>query len=155
MYLLSWCGYIQYTYIFPTELFCERAVLSRKVHRVRQGTCPSHADGNKDGASFPSGDAMSGGTLGGVLIVLMQSWWPIFIPVWVGIGRQFFFCHWFLDTFFGGLLGLTSAYFMNNVFYSSYRDISDLQMVIIAPLLLLSKIYIKLGINVFDPTNKK
>ena len=92
----------------------------------------AHADGNKDGASFPSGDTMSGGTLGGVLIVLMQSWWPIFIPVWVGIGRQFFFCHWFLDTFFGGLLGLTSAYFMNNVFYSSYRDISDLQMVIIA-----------------------
>ena len=45
---------------------------------------------------------------------------------------NFFFCHWFLDTFFGGLLGLTSAYFMNNVFYSSYRDISDLQMVIIA-----------------------
>ena len=32
--------------------------------------------------------------------------------------------------------------------------IEDLQMVIIAPLLLLLKIYTKLGIQVFDPTNK-
>ena len=77
------------------------------------------SDGNKDGASFPSGDTMSGGTLGGVLIV-MQSWWPIFIPVWVGIGRQFFLSL-VLDTRFGGLLGLTSAYFINNVFYGSYE----------------------------------
>ncbi len=33
--------------------------------------------------------------------------------------------------------------------------IEDLQMVIIAPILLLSKIYTKLGIYVFDPTNKR
>ena len=33
--------------------------------------------------------------------------------------------------------------------------IEDLQMVIIAPILLLSKIYTKLGIHVFDPTNKR
>ena len=97
----------------------------------------AHAKDNKDGASFPSGDTMSGGTLGGILIVLTQSWWPVLIPIWVGIGRQFFFCHWFLDTIFGGLLGLTSAYFIDNVFYDSHRDINDRQMIIIASAFLL------------------
>jgi membrane-associated phospholipid phosphatase len=91
----------------------------------------AHAPDNKDGASFPSGDTMSGGTLGGCLSIIHNSWWPLLIPVWVGIGRQFFFCHWFLDTVGGGLLGVTSAYLVDRVFFNSYKDIRTQQLYVI------------------------
>jgi len=78
----------------------------------------------KDGASFPSGDTMSGGALGGMLCVITNSWWPLFVPVWVGFGRQYYFCHWFLDTLFGGLNGVMAALIMNRVF-GSYKNIQE------------------------------
>ena len=96
----------------------------------------AHDPNNLDGASFPSGDTMSGGTCGGVLMVLTKSWWPLLIPVWVGIGRQFFFCHWFLDTIGGAGLGLLCAYLVNNVFYNSYTEITNRQIYIITTLFL-------------------
>ena len=55
---------------------------------------------------------------------------------------------------YGLILSLYGMYRGRKIQNNPSSVIDDLQMVIIAPLLLLSKIYIKLGINVFDPTNK-
>jgi len=55
---------------------------------------------------------------------------------------------------YGLILSLYGMYRGRKIKNNPSSVIDDLQMVIIAPLLLLSKIYIKLGINVFDPTNK-
>lgn len=96
-----------------------------------------HDPNCKDGASFPSGDTMSGGATAGVLMIITKSWWPLFIPFWVGFGRQYFFCHWFLDVLFGGLNGLLSSYFVDRILFGKelggYKAIRDKHILFMIP----------------------
>ena len=55
---------------------------------------------------------------------------------------------------YGLILSLYGMYRGRKIQNNLSSVIDDLQMVIIAPLLLLSKIYTKLGIKIFDPTNE-
>lgn len=86
-----------------------------------------------DGPSFPSGDTMAAGTVGGVLIITFDSWWPLLIPLWGALGRQYFWFHFFFDTFIGGLIGVSSAFIVDAI-AGGYESIDPMYLIWATPL---------------------
>ena len=62
-----------------------------------------------DGPSFPSGDSMAAGTVAGTLYFLSGNQAPLLLAVLGMYGRMFYHCHYFLDTFVGAAIGVSSA----------------------------------------------
>jgi len=63
-----------------------------------------------DGPSFPSGDTMGAGCIGGALLVYYSNPAFLVIPLLGSLGRQYYFFHYFMDTLAGGMIGVGAAF---------------------------------------------
>ena len=79
---------------------------------------------------------MSAGATGGVLAILFKSPWPLLIPVLASLGRQYFFCHYFLDTLAGGSVGLMAAWLVDRVIFApgGFASIENWHIAVFAPI---------------------
>lgn len=93
-----------------------------------------HAKGNKDGASFPSGDTMSAGVAGGCLAILYGSPLPVLLPMLASVGRQYYFCHYWLDTLVGGSIGFIAPFVVDSYVHRghSHKNLTNNQVAVCA-----------------------
>ena len=96
-----------------------------------------------DGPSFPSGDSLGAGCVGGTLMVYFNN--PIFIlfPIWGSLGRQYWFFHYFFDTLFGGAIGVISAYVVKHMYNDDISSIKASHVGVIFPLFIILQKLIK------------
>lgn len=89
-----------------------------------------------DGPSFPSGDTLGAGLVGGILAVVHKNPLYLLIAVWGSLGRQYWFFHYFFDTLVGGLVGILSAFLVDWAF-EGHKNVKGAHVAFVLPVFIL------------------